>query len=127
MKEFDLQKAKAGAPVCTRDGLKARIVCFGMKNNPFPIIAVIDYGEFEVYRGFTSNGMTYKDELVQSCFDLMMADVPQTQHEGWVNIVYNKNGRDCVAYSVIYESKEIAENNCPVGYHPVKISWEDDE
>lgn len=28
MKEFDLEKAKAGHPVCTRDGHEARILCF---------------------------------------------------------------------------------------------------
>lgn len=44
MKDFDLQAAKKGAPVCTRDGHKARIVCFDIRNNDFPIVAVIDYG-----------------------------------------------------------------------------------
>lgn len=27
-KPFDLKKAKKGKPVCTRDGRKARIICF---------------------------------------------------------------------------------------------------
>lgn len=31
MKEFDLEKAKAGHPVCTRNGNKARIICFDRK------------------------------------------------------------------------------------------------
>ena len=28
LKEFDLEAAKAGKPVCTKDGRKARIICF---------------------------------------------------------------------------------------------------
>lgn len=28
LKEFDIEAAKAGKPVCTRDGRKARIICF---------------------------------------------------------------------------------------------------
>lgn len=28
MKEFDLEKAKAGHPVCTRDGYEARILLY---------------------------------------------------------------------------------------------------
>lgn len=41
MKPFDLEKAKAGAPVCTREGFRARIVCFDADHNRFPIIALI--------------------------------------------------------------------------------------
>ena len=31
LKEFDIEAAKAGKPVCTRDGGKARIICFDKK------------------------------------------------------------------------------------------------
>lgn len=40
-KPFDLEQAKAGKPVCTRDGRKARIICFDLKNGNHPIVAVI--------------------------------------------------------------------------------------
>ena len=33
MKTFDLEKAKAGAPLCTREGFRARIVCFDADND----------------------------------------------------------------------------------------------
>lgn len=32
MKQFDLEAAKKGAKVCTRDGREARILCFDSKN-----------------------------------------------------------------------------------------------
>lgn len=39
MKPFNLEEAKAGKPVCTRDGRKVNILRFDL-NNPYPIIAV---------------------------------------------------------------------------------------
>ena len=33
LKPFDLEAARAGSPVCTRDGRKARIVCFDKKGS----------------------------------------------------------------------------------------------
>lgn len=41
MKPFDLEKAKAGASICTRDGSKARIVCFDANNKRFPLVTLI--------------------------------------------------------------------------------------
>lgn len=41
MKPFDLEKAKAGASICTRNGTKARIVCFDANNKRFPLVALI--------------------------------------------------------------------------------------
>lgn len=40
MKPFDLEKAKAGAEVCTRDGRKVRIICTDAKGN-YPIVALV--------------------------------------------------------------------------------------
>lgn len=40
MREFDLSAAKAGAPVCTRDGMEARIICFDRVDLEYPIIAL---------------------------------------------------------------------------------------
>lgn len=40
LKLFDLEAAKAGRPVCTRDGRKVRIVSFDMKDKR-PIVALI--------------------------------------------------------------------------------------
>ena len=33
LKEFDLEAAKSGKPICTRDGRKARIICFDKKRS----------------------------------------------------------------------------------------------
>ena len=90
MREFDLEKAKAGHPVQTRDGHKARIICFDRKDSCFQIIALIDYSEEEgvnvgadkgeVAFTYTLTGRNLFDRECES--DLVMA--PE-KHEGWVN------------------------------------------
>ena len=46
LKEFDLEAAKDGKPVCTRDGRKARIICFDRKfyhdGYNYPIVAMVN-------------------------------------------------------------------------------------
>ena len=41
LKPFSLEAAKSGKPVCTRDGRKARIICFDAKGDK-PIIALVE-------------------------------------------------------------------------------------
>ena len=41
MKDFDLEAAKKGAAVCTRDGRKARILATDLENSKQPICAAI--------------------------------------------------------------------------------------
>jgi len=45
MREFNLEEAKAGKPVCTRYGLNARILCFDRKSHGsvYPIIGLVEY------------------------------------------------------------------------------------
>lgn len=86
MKEFDLEKAKAGAPLCTRDGDKARIVCYDMKNKDgYHILALIDYDGEEIGASYLDNGRAFLDPTETRGHDLMLADV---KHEGWV-LVYD--------------------------------------
>lgn len=63
MREFNLEEAKRGVPVCTRDGHAARIIC---TNRQFcmPIVALVyaspDGGEtIELTRNYHENGREY--------------------------------------------------------------------
>ena len=51
LKPFDIQKAREGKPVCTRDGRKARIICFDRrlfyKNVSYPILALVECSDGE--------------------------------------------------------------------------------
>ena len=71
MKEFDLEQAKAGKPVCTRHGNKARIICFDKRDSKHPIVALID-NKFsgESTRCYSIDG---KDSISDQ-YDLFMAE-----------------------------------------------------
>lgn len=76
LKEFNLEAAKSGKPVCTRDGRKARIICFDrkllFKGISYPIIALVeDTAKEETVYGYNEKGKvmieddaTYKDDLM---------------------------------------------------------------
>lgn len=69
LKPFDLEAAKQGKPVCTRDGRKARIICFDAKDNK-PIVALIYDCKKEIVLQYLENGRSFVDEI--SNYDLMM-------------------------------------------------------
>lgn len=122
MKPFDLEAAKAGKPVCTRDGRKARIICFDAKCIK-PIVALIQGSdnseqiEYYTENGVFSNGGTGKNR------DLMIL---LEKKEGWVNIYEEEKGRYCS--NVIYSSKEEALNISKQSEEhitTIKIEWEE--
>ncbi|MBE5048015.1 hypothetical protein [Alistipes onderdonkii] len=60
MREFDLEAAKAGAAVCTKDGAKVRIICFDRISTKFPIIGLRRNTDNEEYVvTFTTNGRRF--------------------------------------------------------------------
>ena len=89
LKPFDLEAAKAGKPVCTRDGRKARIICFDAKRkdgkNIMALIPSKEYPGFEDLVAYPNNGNYHGGH--ENDGDLMM--LPEKK-EGWVNI-YNRN------------------------------------
>ena len=113
LKPFDIQKAREGKPVCTRDGRKARIICFDRKGyNMFPIVALIMNGdrESDIYT-YRPNG-TWDNSGNESDKDLMM--IPEKK-EGWINI--NKDAG-------LFKSREEAERYCTKDYATVRVEFE---
>ena len=73
MKNFDLEAAKRGAAVCTRDGRNARIIAFDCKGcGRKPILALIDMGNWEQSASWTERGEIIED--FKDASDLMMRD-----------------------------------------------------
>ena len=71
LKPFNLEEAKAGKPVCTRDGRKARIICFDRIDSTgcnLPIVALIQCEGTEVLQLYHDDGK--RD--VKADIDLMM-------------------------------------------------------
>lgn len=126
LKPFDLEAAKAGKPVCTRDGRKARIICFDYKGdyNAYPILALISTINSrgvpsEIIAKYTEDGRYVKYNNVEYNEDLMM--LPQKK-EGWVN-VYNSLGVITFSHNP-YDTKEEAMKDKGKYYvDTVKIEW----
>ena len=119
LKPFDIQKAKEGKPVCTRDGRKARIIAFDKKGFR-AIVGLVDDGDKETLMLYDEAGRSTGDV---SEFDLMM--LPEKK-EGWVNVY---KGIDGITFSKHpYPSKEEAIKNAGIMSNridTVKICWEE--
>lgn len=114
LKSFSLEAAKAGKPVCTRDGRKARIICFD-RDWDMHIVALVTGSLGEEVHYYLSNGQVDFDK--QNDDDLMM--LPEKK-EGWVNIY--KEGVD----KYIYNNEKVAlsrrGSDCIA---TIKIEWEE--
>ena len=127
LKPFDLEAAKAGKPVCTRNGHKARIICFDAKGDK-PIIALVEAkgnkdALIEKVERYFINGHSVF-EVRETNNDLMM--LPEKK-EGWVNVYKGLTQPFASVYPRIYKSKEEAINDKPTERRidTVKISWEE--
>lgn len=123
LKPFDIEAAKQGKPVCTRDGRKARIICFDAKRkdekNIIALIPSKEYPEFEDLIAYPNNGNYHGGH--ENDGDLMM--LPEKK-EGWVNLCKNNNG-DTLTVGV-FPNREEAVCNCPPSYLcTIKIEWEE--
>lgn len=117
LKPFDLEAAKAGKPVCTRDGRKARIICFDAKRkdekNIIALVPSKDYPEFEDLIAYPNNGNYHGGH--ENDGDLMM--LPEKK-EGWI----------VVRRSDIYENEERAKEallNSHTAMMLRNITWEE--
>lgn len=73
MRKFDLAAAKAGAPVCTRGGCAARIICFDLKSDHSVIARVPSAPDEEDIVEYWPDGRWYP-ACAESRLDLMMRD-----------------------------------------------------
>ena len=125
MKEFNLEEAKAGKPVCTRDGEKARILAFDLNGyDGLSIVAAITHKDgCEATYEFCSNGQIYQDSITP--IDLMMYT---EKKQGWINVYKSASHRNRAVTWLVYETKEIAKNNADkdddyIGTFP--FEWEE--
>lgn len=120
MRPFDLELAKQGNPVCTRDGRPARIICFDRKNpnNMFPIVALVECHGVEKHYHYTNEGKFGEGRfgICEYGEDLFMAT---KMHEGfgWIN----KSSK------IIYNTKEEALSHRPDidNLFLAKVEWEE--
>lgn len=93
LKPFDLEAAKAGKPVCTRDGRKVRIISFDRHGEDCPIIALVvdsKNAECEEVIDYTLDGICNENIINHNKYDLMMFT---RKKEGWVNVYKSDNNK----------------------------------
>jgi len=122
MKPFNLEQAKAGKPVCTRNGEPARILCFDLKRNYAPIAAGITRDNKEEVYYYTPDGHFLIG--ADSMLDLMMAPV---KHTRWINI-YHNGGEPCTTSYLHHSCKEAMDNADGDSSYiaTVKVEWEEE-
>ena len=124
MKEFNLELAKKGYEVCTRNYRNARIISFDRKNaKGYCILALVERDGEEAVCSYTEKGEYDASITAQSDLDLVMKPM---KHEGWVNL-YKEDGFTTTGIS-IHPTKESAMlNRDEEGEYitTIKIEWEE--
>ena len=123
LKSFSLEAAKQGKPVCTRDGRRARIICFDCKDETFQIVALVSgsLGKEEIISYDKAGYSTTRDH------DEMLMMLTEKK-EGWVNVYREEsNNNERLIEQTIYKTRKDAfEHACPQGYiTTTKINWEE--
>lgn len=115
MKPFDIELAKNGHPVCTRNGRKVRILCFDRKAYYYHIVALVeDTPEKEEVALYPDTGRY--EETCESAEDLMLYTEMKT---GYINI-YSESSVSPVIYKTEEEAREFAE---PAVKETIKIEY----
>lgn len=113
LKEFNLEAAKAGKPVCTRDGRKARIISFD-RNWEYPIVALIE----------CENG----EEMISACDKDGKARIYETQGTDLMMLPEKKEGWIIIHKEAIYDketAEKIARETTANVIRIQKIEWEE--
>lgn len=121
MKAFDLEKAKAGEPLMTRDGRKARMI--GERKHPeYPIVvAVCDKNGYEEVFLYTNEGRNYIHQKADE--DLFMVPKKRKKYANF----YLKD-EDFYDLSEVYDNKDDAIRNIRYDVKYIKtieIEWEE--
>ena len=115
LKPFDIQKAREGKPVCTRDGRKVRVLCYDFKQNEeYPILVAVEDKDGKERAMLYSNGGI--SEIYKSRnYELAML---LEKKEGWAKVRKDIN---------LYDTKEEADRKM-IGndeYVTAKVCWEE--
>lgn len=115
MKPFNLEEAKAGKPVCTRDGRPVRILCFDRQTtDDESIIALLKPTDknFEVVVQYYSTGRFILDQ--ESNTDLMM-----------VNDDKPKESKEIIKYCAIFKKDDGTKQYGSIQDTPEKCTYHD--
>lgn len=106
MKPFDIELAKQGQPVCTRDGRPVRILCYDFKSlENTPIVALIRLNEHqEGVVHYYIDGKHFENGI--NDLDMMMVS---GKREGWINVCRDReDNKPFCHHGKIFDTKEDA-------------------
>lgn len=119
MKPFNIELAKQGKPVCTKDGKKARIICFD-KIGCYPVIALVQEEGMEMCHFYTEDG-----KCADSGDNKNLMMLPEKK-EMWINIY--KGLISPFPGSCLYNTEEKAKDAVKGDENyvtTVKVCWEE--
>lgn len=76
LEPFNSERAKAGEPVCTREGKCVKILCFDRNNKDYPIVALRDYND-EIM-SYTCDGKSCIAGIISKDDLMMKVEVKET-------------------------------------------------
>ena len=89
-KPFNLEEAKAGAKVVTKDGSPVRIICWDKKDRKYPLVGLVGQtDEKEICTLFTSDGISLE---IFDNYDLFILEKEESEKNVPVMVHYNKRG-----------------------------------
>ena len=129
MKQFNLEEylKHPTRKVVTEDGRNARIICTDVKDDDYPILALVEQPEdsdHEDVYSYTKDGHYFTSDCLLTEHNLFFA--PE-KHEGWLNI-FKGNNFYHAENEIVYNSKKEAEiqgKNYMSYIATVKIEWEE--
>ena len=129
-KPFDLEAAKGGAKVETRDGDSVRILCYDRKSNNnnhinFPIIALTNHNGTESCFSYTSEGRLLGDafDICDDAHDLVIieeVEVPKFNPGDWV-FAMNLIGYPLLITAITPHCYELQYNGCKTKMHKTTV------
>lgn len=108
LKPFDLEKAKAGAKVVTKRGRDVRILCYDMRTEHYPIVAILNNDGNECARVYTKTGKAVIGE--ENIDDLQIVEEVEVP-DRW------RDRKDATLYGYyINEESCLVSDDCRGGY-----------
>ena len=123
MKQFDLEKylKNPSRKVVTRDGRSARIICTNRLDENYPVLALVNYEDYEMCHSYTIFGRLHTNQTTDFGLDLFFA--PEKK-EKWVNVYEDSNGRNWLGENLYNTEKAAKADPSKSRVATVKIEWE---
>lgn len=124
MKPFDIELARKGHKVQTRDGRAVTILTVDAKNDTYPVVALVPLCGGETPQSFTKEG-NYRVDKRDTGFDLFMAPTTKVAYANLYKSEANELPILGMSYRTKAEAKAGKERVLNKYIKTIKIEWEE--